>query len=39
MQRASKSQRSLADADGAEFVELLDLGGGEGAIVEADVVD
>ena len=24
---------------GAEFVELLDFGGGEGAIVDADVVN
>ena len=27
------------EEDGAEFVELLDFGGGEGAIVDADVVD
>jgi hypothetical protein len=42
--RASCSARSGrmlvgADEDGAQLVELLDFGGGEGAIVDADVVD
>jgi len=33
------SSGSSADDDGAELVQLLDFGGGEGAVVDADVVD